>query len=82
MSAGRRKITDNVHAAAYGGEGWSPRNATLRQEIGKVWDSCGVDTEWAPLKAVLLHRPGGELEELGDPDAVQMLAPVNCSWPI
>jgi N-dimethylarginine dimethylaminohydrolase len=38
---------------------------------------CGVATEWSPLKAVLLHRPGAELEEVMDPDQVQMLAPLD-----
>jgi arginine deiminase len=79
MNTGSSKITDNVRAAAYGGEGWSPRKLDLRQEIGEVWNSCGIDTEWAPLKAVLLHRPGEELDELADPDAVQMLAPVDAT---
>jgi arginine deiminase len=79
MSTGSSKITDSVKAAAYGGRGWSPRSLGLRQEIGEVWSSCGMDTEWAPLKAVLLHRPGEELDELGDPDSVQMLAPVDAA---
>jgi arginine deiminase len=35
--------------------------------------------EWSLLKAVLLHRPGPELEELADPDQAQMLAPLNAS---
>lgn len=70
-------MTDILEAAAYGGEGWSPRTASLRQEIGGVWGACGVATEWSPLKAVLLHRPGPEMEELTDPDAAQMLAPLD-----
>ncbi len=70
-------MTDILKTAAYGGEGWSPRTESLRQEIGGVWGACGVDTEWSPLKAVLLHRPGPELEELSDPDAAQMLAPLD-----
>jgi len=70
-------MTDILKTAAYGGEGWSPRTASLRQEIRVVWGTCGVTTEWAPLKAVLLHRPGPELEELVDPDAAQMLAPLD-----
>jgi arginine deiminase len=65
-------MRDLFKAAAYGGSGWSPRMTSLRQEIGKVWRDCGVTTEWSPLKAVLLHRPGEELEET-DPDASQML---------
>lgn len=72
-------MTYILKTAAYGGEGWSPRTTSLRQEIGRVWGTCGVGTEWAPLKAVLLHRPGSELEELTDPDAAQMLALPNAS---
>jgi len=63
-------------AAAYGGEGWSPRTQTLRQEMGSRWGDWGVDLEWAPLQAVLLHQPGPEIESLVDPNAVQMLAPL------
>lgn len=70
-------MTDILKTAAYGGEGWSPRTASLRQEIGGVWGACGVATEWSPLKAVLLHRPGQELDELADPDQAQMLAPLD-----
>ncbi len=70
-------MTDILKTAAYGGAGWSPRIASLRQEIGKVWGACGVGVEWSPLKAVLLHRPGPELEEVADPDAAQMLAPLD-----
>lgn len=70
-------MTDILKTAAYGGTGWSPRTASLRQEIGRVWGACGIGTEWSPLKAVLLHRPGPELEDLADPDAAQMLAPLD-----
>ena len=72
-------MTDILRTAAYGGAGWSPRTASLCQEIGQVWGACGVGTEWSPLKAVLLHRPGSELDELSDPDAAQMLAPPDAS---
>ncbi len=70
-------MTDILKTAAYGGAGWSPRTASLRQEIGGVWGTCGVATEWSPLEAVLLHRPGQELDELTDPDQAQMLAPLD-----
>lgn len=63
--------------AAYGGAAWSPRMSTARQEIGTVWAACGVDREWGRLEAVLLHSPGAELAASTDPDAVQMLAPVD-----
>lgn len=64
-------------AAAYGGPDWSPRTATLRQELGRLWGDWGMSCEWSPLRAVLLHRPGPEIEALAEPDAVQMLAPVD-----
>lgn len=66
-------------SAAYGGEMWSPRVTSLRQEIGTIWKACGVAAEWSPLKAVLLHRPGAELEQVTDPDEAQMLAPLDAS---
>ena len=62
---------------AFGGAGWSPRHASHREEIGRVWSACGAVTEWHPLRAVLLHRPGAEIEGLADPLAVQMLAPLD-----
>ena len=66
-------MTELHTAAAYGGPGWSPREASLRQEIGTVWRECGVANEWSPLKAVLLHQPGPELAEVCEPDKSQML---------
>jgi len=63
--------------AAYGGRGWSPRKLSLREEIRHLWGPCGIVTEWSPLKAVLLHQPGPELEASGDPNSVQMLAAID-----
>ena len=59
-------------SAAYGGPGWSPRTARHDAELGTVWGDCGIDSEYATLRAVLLHRPGQELRA-DDPNAVQML---------
>ena len=56
-------------AAAFGGPSWPRRTATLREELGGVWASCGIADEWSPLRRVLLHRPGPEVEGGGDPDA-------------
>lgn len=66
-----------IDAAAYGGPGWVGRSTTLRQELGGIWAACGIDSEWAPLRAVLLHRPGAELAASAEPDAVLMLAPLD-----
>jgi arginine deiminase len=60
-------------AAAYGGPGWRARSTSLREELGSVWAACGQALEWSRLESVLLHRPGGELDRVGDADAALML---------
>jgi len=69
--------TDTTSASAYGGPGWTPRTTTLQEELGSLWGLCGISSEWEPLRAVLLHRPGPELDELGDPNAALMLEPLE-----
>ncbi len=64
-------------SAAYGGEGWQPRKTTTSEEMGTLWAACGQNSEWGVLKSVLLHRPGPELANADEPDALQLLAPVN-----
>jgi N-dimethylarginine dimethylaminohydrolase len=59
--------------AAYGGEGWRYRERSHAEEIGNLWARCGQDSEWAPLEAVLLHRPGPELTAANDPDTALQL---------
>jgi len=70
--------TEPFDVAAYGGEGWSPRTQSLAEELGHVWGPCGASSEWAKLKAVLLHRPGEELAVSSNPNEALMLEPV--SW--
>ena len=70
-------MTNHFEASAFGGPGWSPRTTALRQEIGQVWGRCGINDEWSPLKAVLLHRPGSEVEQTADADAAQMLGTLS-----
>lgn len=60
--------------AAHGGEGWSPRRSSLLQEIGTIWGMCGVTTEWSCLEAVLVHRPGLEIEGITDANEALMSA--------
>jgi len=69
--------TEDLNLSAYGGEGWSPRVASHRDELGSVWHTCGISNEWAPLKQVLLHEPGPELNDITDPNTFQMLEPLN-----
>ncbi len=60
-------------AAAYGGDGWSPRVADHASEIGPIWADCGIDSEWRRLTTVALRRPGPEIA-VDDIDASQFLS--------
>ena len=74
---GQEKPPGTFGTAAYGGDNWSPRTTKHREEIGRIWQG-GIDSEWRPLKSVLLHRPGPELlAAQDDPDSALMLAPVD-----
>jgi len=64
-------------SSAYGGDGWSPRTRSHAEEIADIWAPCGVDSEWMPLRSVLLHRPGEELAASRDPAAAQMFEPLD-----
>jgi N-dimethylarginine dimethylaminohydrolase len=66
-------MKDYSHYSAYGGGGWSPRTRTLEEELGDLWGSCGINTQYQPLRSVLLHRPDKEFIDLRDPDKFQML---------
>src|SRR5262245_57792954 len=64
-------------AAAYGGDGWDQRTKRHFEEIGELWAGCGQNTEWAPLREVLLHRPGPELVSSTDFNAALQLGPID-----
>lgn len=64
-------------SGAYGGEKWSPRETAFREDITDVWGDWGSGSECGTLKAVLLRRPGSELDAIEDYDAVQMRDDVN-----
>ena len=66
-------MSENAKDAAHGGAGWSPRTDSLRQEMGRIWSICGVDSEWAQLEVILLHRPGPEIEAITDANNALML---------
>lgn len=63
--------------AAYGGPGWRPRVNSITAEFGSIWGQCGQNSEYMPLKQVILHRPGSEILTGDDPNAAQMLAPLD-----
>ena len=67
-------MSRSSHLPAYGGPGWRPRQTNLKEELGSLWSSCGLDSEWGVLRSVLLHRPGREMEGVAeDPEGTLML---------
>jgi N-dimethylarginine dimethylaminohydrolase len=65
-----------VLTAAYGGAKWSERTTSMREDMPAYWGIWGSSSECGKLHAVLLHRPGAELDDIEDFDAVQMRADV------
>ncbi len=63
--------------AAYGGAKWSPRNDPMREDMPLYWGDWGSSSEHGKLSAVLLRRPGPELDNIEDFDAVQMRSDVR-----
>jgi hypothetical protein len=63
--------------AAYGGTNWSGRTAPLRDELGMIWGDWGSGSETGTLRSVLMRRPGAELDEIADYDAMQMRADLD-----
>ena len=62
---------------AYGGEQWSPRISSFRDDMPEAWGDWGCGSECGTLRAVLLRRPGPELDAIIDFDAAQMRADVD-----
>lgn len=53
--------------SAHGGEAWESRSTDTLSELGTLWRASGVSVEWAPLRTVLLYRPGAEIDDVQDP---------------
>lgn len=51
---------------------WSPHETSLRDDLVDCWGGpWGCDSEYGRLQAVLLRRPGAEIESIDDPAAVR-----------
>jgi N-dimethylarginine dimethylaminohydrolase len=59
--------------AVEGGAGWRQRTAAFTEEMPKLWGGWGVSTEYGRLRAVLLRRPGPEIDAVTDPNAALWL---------
>lgn len=65
-------VSPSALSAAYGGNRWSPRLASMTEDMATTWGDWGVSSEIGRLRAVLLRRPGAELDAVTDFDAMQM----------
>ena len=62
---------------AIGGEKWFPLETSMEEDIPVFWGGdFGVSSECNKLRAVLLHRPGAELDNF-DYNQVRFRAPVD-----
>jgi N-dimethylarginine dimethylaminohydrolase len=52
----------NADIDAYPGEKWFPKETTFEEDINLYWGDFGVSSEVTKLKAVLMRRPGKEVE--------------------
>ena len=55
--------------AGEGGDGWLPRAGSFAQEMPEYWGDWGVSSEYGRLRAVLMRRPGIEIDDVADPNA-------------
>ena len=52
------------------GERWFPKETSFEEDITEYWGEWGVCSEVETLRAVLMRRPGKEVESF-DPKAVR-----------
>ncbi len=64
--------------SAYHGGNWQEiqRKESFSQEkqAGQPWRNSGYDSEYMPIKEVVLRIPGNEIRDMVDPSAVQFLS--------
>ena len=58
------------------GERWFPKESTFEEDMSLYWGDWGVASEVDTLKAVLMRRPGKEVENF-DFEEVRFRAPIN-----
>lgn len=58
------------------GERWFAKKTTFEEDLQDYWGDWGVDSEFGKLRAVLMRRPGPEIEEV-DPTQARWLEPMD-----
>ena len=64
-------------AAKVGGQGWQARDASFAEDMPEVWGDWGVTSEFGRLRAVLLRRPGAEIDRVTDHNAALWMEPMD-----
>ncbi len=59
------------------GERWFPNERNFAESMKDYWGDWYCDSECGTLKAVLLHRPGPEMDAVKDPSAVRFKAAID-----
>jgi len=62
--------------AAISGERWFPKETTFKEDMPLYWGDWGCSSEVNKLRAVLLRRPGKEIENF-DYEEVRFRAPID-----
>lgn len=70
-------LVNTTVTGAYGGDKWDQRTNSFREDLPLWWGDWGVSSECGNLRAVLLKRPGPELDTIDDFEAMQMRAPLD-----
>lgn len=73
MAAENKELPD---IAAISGEHWFPKETTFEEDLPLYWGNWGCASEIGKLRAVLLRRPGKEVENF-DYKKVRFRAPIN-----
>jgi len=63
--------------AKQGGQGWQPSAGTFAEAMPQIWGDWGVSSEYGRLRAVLLRRPGPEIDAVTDYNAALWLEPMD-----
>lgn len=61
---------------AIAGERWFPKESTILEDMRSLWGDWGVSSEVDDLKAVLMRRPGREIDSF-DWQAARFKAPID-----
>jgi N-dimethylarginine dimethylaminohydrolase len=63
--------------AKQGGEGWQSCADTFVEAMPEIWGEWGVSSEYGRLRAVLLRRPGPEIDAVVDHNTALWLEPMD-----